>query len=138
MEWMTYVDSADLDFATESTFILVERYVVMVLYYSLGGDFWDRQFGFGGSSSVCDWNRVVSGLEQGILCNEEDEVTEVVFCKYMPNFSLSLRLLFRLKALNQSVILPLYILHISWQWPRRNSTDRNWVAHKFELLSNAR
>eukprot|EP00588_Corethron_pennatum_P016682 CAMPEP_0194310480 /NCGR_PEP_ID=MMETSP0171-20130528/7439_1 /TAXON_ID=218684 /ORGANISM="Corethron pennatum, Strain L29A3" /LENGTH=434 /DNA_ID=CAMNT_0039064145 /DNA_START=109 /DNA_END=1410 /DNA_ORIENTATION=- len=51
----------------ESKFL--QRYAVAVLYYSLGGIFWDNNENYMSSSHECDW--------YGITCNEEKIIMEL-------------------------------------------------------------
>ena len=57
---------------------VMERYIIILFYYTANGPSWDRQFSFLNGTSVCDWN---SDLE-GIHCNEEGEVAEIRFRKF--------------------------------------------------------
>jgi hypothetical protein len=56
------------------------RYVLAVVYFSMGGENWNFQAGFGTITSVCSWNQVkfdgTSFYRQGVLC---DSNTGLIF-----------------------------------------------------------
>ena len=46
-----------------------QRFVIMLMYFSLKGDKWRRNDGYGTSTHECTW--------EGIICNSEDEIIEI-------------------------------------------------------------
>jgi hypothetical protein len=52
------------------TVIIVERYVLAVLYFATSGEGWGDQRNFLSPSSVCEWHM----WERGVACNEDDLV----------------------------------------------------------------
>ena len=58
--WISNDDERELDIPEaineEDSYKFVQRYVMAVLYYALGGSKWLRQVGFLSGEDVCDWN----------------------------------------------------------------------------------
>ena len=65
--------------------ILVERYVIVVLYFATNGEGWEDQSNFLSASSVCEWNNGPSAQDplafRGILCNKDYLVVEIILGK---------------------------------------------------------
>jgi hypothetical protein len=70
LRWLANEDTAVLDLDSSPTVILVERYVLAMLYFATRGEGWGDQRNFLSATSVCEWNM----LEKGVFCNEEDLV----------------------------------------------------------------
>lgn len=81
LNWMAYNDSLrdELLQSTNSTSdrILLERYVLVLFYFSTDGPEWLNNYNFLSNSSVCSWNSAGSG----VFC-DEDEVTAIGIGKY--------------------------------------------------------
>jgi len=79
--WMANIDSIDLQ-DTLSNDALVERFVLVLLYFATGGANWSDQFLFlSPSLDICSWNL---GFLLGVFeCNDEGSVTELGFCKFL-------------------------------------------------------
>jgi hypothetical protein len=77
LRWLTNEDTAVLDLDSTPTMILVERYVLAVLYFATSGESWLTELHFLSASSVCEWN---TG-ERGVVCNEDDSVGEINLSK---------------------------------------------------------
>jgi hypothetical protein len=68
--WLANNDNMVLDLDSAPTVILVERYVLALLYFATNGEGWKDQRDFLSVSSVCQWNF----RGNGALCNEDDLV----------------------------------------------------------------
>jgi hypothetical protein len=58
-----------LDLYSTPTVILVERYVLAVLYFATSGERWTKQWNLLSATSVCQWN--------GVACNGDDLVSSL-------------------------------------------------------------
>jgi hypothetical protein len=77
-DWMTNNDSTDLQ-STLSVDELVERFVLVLLYFATGGESWEDQAGFLiPFNTHCSWN---SG-ELGVVCNDEGSVVTIDLRKF--------------------------------------------------------
>jgi Leucine-rich repeat (LRR) protein len=85
LDWMADEDSIDLQ-AELSDYELVERFVLVVIYYATGGATWlhNRANFLDSSSKTCLWKDDGSG--RGVGCNEEGSVVILVLSKF-PNSS---------------------------------------------------
>jgi hypothetical protein len=75
LEWLADIDewNTDIDFDSLSPQVLVERYVLALLYLSTNDNFWSREFNFLQNTSVCEW----SSMElEGVIC-DDPYVTEL-------------------------------------------------------------
>jgi hypothetical protein len=85
LEWLANVDPAQLDVYDETvTATLIERYVILILYFQSGVltiDFWNST-GFLSALPVCDWHENGDEWSKGIKCNGTG-VSEIRFCEYM-------------------------------------------------------
>jgi hypothetical protein len=85
-DWITTKDSTDLQ-STLSDDALVERFVLVLLYFSTNGESWEDQTGFlNPLDAHCSWK---SGAELGGLfsrtflrCNNEGSVVALALCKF--------------------------------------------------------
>jgi hypothetical protein len=75
--FMVEQDEADLALPTDDAtavdrYKYITRYVMAVLYVSMGGYIWDSQLGFTRSKDVCDWNaRSTDGsIRKGVFCDD--------------------------------------------------------------------
>jgi hypothetical protein len=70
-----------------STLRMERRYVLAVLYYSTQGDTWQEKYDFLTDSDECTWNKRDGEQDRinwkGVICNEEDEVAEIVLGMYL-------------------------------------------------------
>jgi hypothetical protein len=75
LNWLANEDPAILDFKTTPIRSILERYVLVTLYYSLNGPDWEDQRGFLSEESVCKWNiiKVTESFIEGVCCNEGHE-----------------------------------------------------------------
>jgi hypothetical protein len=69
LHWLVYNDPANLDFELGSPDELFERFVMALLYFSMGGETWDNSFGFLSASSVCMWNEYDGSSSYGVICD---------------------------------------------------------------------
>jgi hypothetical protein len=71
LNWLVYDDPANLDFELVPPDEVLERFVMALLYFSLGGENWNDSFGFLSSSSACawrnDWND--GQFNSGVRCD---------------------------------------------------------------------
>jgi hypothetical protein len=70
LRWLATEDTAVLDLDSTPAVILVERYVLAMLYFATSGEGWGGQRNFLSPTSVCEWNM----SEIGFFYNEEDLV----------------------------------------------------------------
>jgi hypothetical protein len=80
--WMAAMD-LDTDIFVTPTQILIERYVLAVLYYSTGGPTdWIEPLNFLGSDSVCNWSTAGENTDpskvKGIGCSNGRLVTDIL------------------------------------------------------------
>jgi hypothetical protein len=85
LAWLALEDEAnyavpDVPITVEEGYRYVTRYVLAVIYYSLGGENWNVQAGFGTIANICSWNQVnfdgTSFYRQGVQC---DSRTGLIF-----------------------------------------------------------
>jgi hypothetical protein len=79
LDWLADEDPAMIDFETTPNRTIVERFVIVTLYYSLNGPQWVDQRGFLSEESVCKWNSITttgSSIE-GVRCNEDEFVVDI-------------------------------------------------------------
>jgi len=81
LDWMANIDSTDLQNALSDE-ALVERFVLVLLYYTTGGANWSDQTLFlTPSLDICSWN--TGSLFQGVSeCNDEGSVVQLPLCKF--------------------------------------------------------
>jgi hypothetical protein len=84
LDWMTNADSTDLQ-STLSEDELVERFVLLVLYFATAGENWNSQDGFlNPLNTHCSWNRNIgNGFVQGVVCNDEGSVVTLDLSKFL-------------------------------------------------------
>lgn len=75
LQWIAYEDPLGLPIKESNATILIERYSAAVLYYSLNGEGWNKDYGFLGNTSICNW----TDTQYGIYCYEGDEVAKWVY-----------------------------------------------------------
>jgi hypothetical protein len=79
MVWIVENDQAQISPTDEG--VLLMRYIVSLVYFSMDGDRWWNSFGFLGPSNICDWND--SG-NSGCYCltdGTRDILIEIALCK---------------------------------------------------------
>ena len=57
LNWLAYDDPRNLDFDLVPPGVLLDRFLMALLYFSTAGETWDNSFGFLSASSVCFWFR---------------------------------------------------------------------------------
>jgi hypothetical protein len=67
LNWLAEDDPANLDFYFVPPDELLERFVMVLLYFSMGGENWDDSSGFLSAVSVCGWIGVVCEFDDGVL-----------------------------------------------------------------------
>jgi hypothetical protein len=67
-------DTAVLDLDSTPTVIIVERYILAVLYFATSAEGGLNVLNFLSSSSVCEWNN----RGRGVLCNADDLVVALL------------------------------------------------------------
>ena len=85
LTWLATNDPLQLDVPQTPNRTIHERYLIVLLYYSMNGRGWNRQdLGFLTGTSVCDWH-VQSG-PTGVMCADSGgDVTSIVLCKSNKN-----------------------------------------------------
>jgi hypothetical protein len=60
LNWLVYDDPGNLDsdFDLVPPGVLLERFLMALLYFSTAGETWDNSFGFLSASSVCSWKGI--------------------------------------------------------------------------------
>ena len=64
---------------------IVERYIIIVFYFSTNSPSWNEQLNFLTETSVCGWNNGLPRVHwrgTGVYCNKEGEVIKIQFCKF--------------------------------------------------------
>jgi hypothetical protein len=69
LDWLANEDLARLDLETTPNDILIERFVMVLLYVSTGGWDWSYPLRFLRDTNVCDWYSYKH--DRGIICNED-------------------------------------------------------------------
>jgi hypothetical protein len=77
LDWLANEDTAVLDLDSTPPVILVERYVLAVLYFTLRAEIGLNVLNFLSSSSVCEWNNE----GRGVLCNGDDLLVALLLSK---------------------------------------------------------
>jgi hypothetical protein len=67
--WLAYDDPMELDLDSTATVVVVERYVLTVLYFATGGEEWMIHTNVLSMSPVCDWH--------GVSCDGDGLVVEL-------------------------------------------------------------
>jgi len=81
-QWIAYVDT--LQVPVSSVKQIVQRYVLVVLYYSMGGPSWRSKLNFNSQYDECSWFRTFRSykLKQlGVTCNTDGKVSALNFPK---------------------------------------------------------
>ena len=86
MDWMVNFDRIGMDFVTTPGWVVIERFIIVLLYFSTGAGTWTNQVHFLSPTSVCSWNDI--DRELGILCDDENHVIEVSMCKCIQNLQI--------------------------------------------------
>jgi hypothetical protein len=103
LRWLANNDPAVLDLANTPTVILVERYVLAVLYFATSAEGgWLNVLNFLSTSSVCVWNNG----ERGVLCNGDALVVALLLRKSKHEEVIVLISKFRIDS---SVYFPFYL-----------------------------
>lgn len=71
--WMTRMDPSPVDMKTTPHPVIIQKYIMALIYVSTNGKEWDDQYSFLTSASVCDW--------EGLTCNDEGEILSIVLEK---------------------------------------------------------
>lgn len=74
IRWLANDDPADLTIGATRAGVLQMRYFGALLWFSLGGQNWNAQFGFRNATGVCDWN----DGDSGIFCDDSNIFTSIV------------------------------------------------------------
>jgi hypothetical protein len=74
LRWLANNDTMVLDLDSTSPVILVERYVLVVLYFATSAEAGLELLNFLSASSVCTWNN--GG--RGVLCDDDDLVVALL------------------------------------------------------------
>lgn len=56
----------------------VERYILALLYYQMGGDQWTNRYDWLSTKNHCEWHKKASGtVTRGVSCNDDKLVTQI-------------------------------------------------------------
>jgi hypothetical protein len=83
LEWLANKDPAHHDLSHTSGSVLLQRYVIVLLYFTTKGPEWKEQYNFLSGASVCQWNDLIGTSnsmhisERGIICDERGLVIEI-------------------------------------------------------------
>jgi hypothetical protein len=81
LNWIRNEDTG-VDIKTTPITLLLERYVVAVMYYAMGGgsEALKDDFGFLSEASVCEWKNT---FYNGVWCNSDSKVKEINIGKFL-------------------------------------------------------
>jgi len=91
LEWLCFHDELELPSNEQQE--ITQRYILAVLYYSLGGSDWTVDCDFLSAAHECDWFDVdtdASSVKGVTDCNEDLKVTRIMICKYTPFYATTL------------------------------------------------
>jgi hypothetical protein len=83
LEWLVNKDAAQHVLSHTSGLVLLQRYVIALLYFTTKGPEWKGHHNFLFEASVCQWNHLIGTSnnmyisEQGIICDEQGFVIEI-------------------------------------------------------------
>ena len=83
-QWLAFDDPAKLNATSTDPQVLIDRYVLALLFLVTDGPAWTNDFGFLTNSSVCDWQVPLSEstwFSQGVGCNSIGIVNQIGLCK---------------------------------------------------------
>ena len=82
-QWLASEDPAELDARTTDPQVVIDRYVLALLYITTGGPAWDDDLNFLSNSSVCEWKTTDSTINdfKGVKCNNAGTVDYVTLGK---------------------------------------------------------
>lgn len=85
MEWLAYNDPANLTVENEPVAVLQERYFGALLWFALGGEYWNNGYSFLTAMNVCNWNIQQSSGEypDGISCSSNGLINIVNLGKFL-------------------------------------------------------
>ena len=68
INWLAYEDTSGIQLDETNANILIERYVVSLLYFAMGGydDAWQFDYDFLLNTSVCDWPPSSSAFDESL------------------------------------------------------------------------
>jgi hypothetical protein len=94
MAWLADGDEAYDELNDLTTQMLIERYVMALLYFETNGDTtWNLDFNFLSPVSTCEWNHILQGgrKKQGAICDGSSiaQVDLRTYKKILRNFGLS-------------------------------------------------
>jgi hypothetical protein len=83
--WIVHDDPAKMMIEkqdeSQSQSLIVERYVMAVLYFATDGPNWLKQVGFLSNSSICDWQDAIE-FSNGVQCNDHGSAVTLSMCKF--------------------------------------------------------
>jgi hypothetical protein len=68
LDWLANVDPAELNFEDIDLDEVLQRYVLVVIYFATGGERWDYDYNFLSLYSVCEWNMQIETKVWGASC----------------------------------------------------------------------
>ena len=84
LQWLASEDPAELDARTTDPQVVIDRYVLALLYIMTGGPSWDNDLNFLSNSSVCEWKATytIASDFKGVKCNSAGAVEYVSLGKW--------------------------------------------------------
>jgi len=67
--WMTSIDPSPLEVDTTPHSIILQKYIMALMYISTNGREWKNQYSYLTEASVCDW--------EGLACNDGGEIVSI-------------------------------------------------------------
>jgi len=71
--WMTRLDPFPVDMEITPHFVIIQKYIMALIYVSTNGKEWDDQYSFFTDAGVCDW--------KGLICNDQGEIVSIILEK---------------------------------------------------------
>lgn len=79
-DWLATKDTVSLE---TTRGVLMERYIVSLLYFATEGEGWKSQSNFLSEDNVCGWNKATADKDVllGIVCDDQSNVKQINLCK---------------------------------------------------------
>jgi len=79
-KWLLHDTGVEYPLDRDMTSLMVDRYVLALLYYSTSGQNWTKQYNFLSNSSICEWHISIDAEDDetnGVRCDDNGNVIEV-------------------------------------------------------------
>jgi hypothetical protein len=77
--WIANYDPLQLSLTLQST--VLQRYVLVVIYYAFNGEQWGGALGWLQGDSECSWSVTIDGIFEGAVCDSEGALTDLYIGK---------------------------------------------------------